>query len=182
MTKINIISGTNRQGSTTLKLAQRLNHYYKSLEQQTILTDLRDLPIEIFNSQIYQKKPASLQPFLDNVLKADGLLMVVPEYNGSLPGILKYFIDLLEFPDSFISKPVAFVGLAAGKWGGLRAVEHLQQIFSYRNAYIFPQRIFLPGVSNEITDQGHIVNKDMEKRLIRQCRDFVDFITKLQKR
>jgi len=57
------------------------------------------------------------------VLMAAGLHVVLPEYNGSYPGVLKYFIDMLKFPESFENKPAAFVGVANGQWGALRAVE-----------------------------------------------------------
>ena len=70
-------------------------------------------------------------------------MVVVPEYNGSFPGILKYFIDLLPFPESFDCRPVSYVGVSAGQWGALRAVEQLQLVFGYRNAYVHPPRTFL---------------------------------------
>ena len=61
---------------------------------------------------------------------------------------------MLEFPESFEAKPVCFTGLAAGMWGALRPVEQLQAIFSYRNAHILPQRVFLPIVNNLLTPEG----------------------------
>jgi NAD(P)H-dependent FMN reductase len=104
--------------------------------------------------------------------------MIVPEYNGSYPGILKYFIDHMKFPDSFESRPVCFVGLG-GIFGGLRPVEHLQQVFGYRNSYIFPQRVFLINVhkifvNNEITDP---LVKDL---VAQQTSTFVKFVGALK--
>ena len=178
--KINIICGTNRTGSVSLKISHIIMGKYKKLDQQVIVTDLSKLPRNIFTSDVYGEKPASIRPFLEDVLRADGLVMVVPEYNGSLPGILKFFIDLWKFPESFVAKPVALIGLAAGQWGGLRAVEHLQQIFAYRNAHILPQRVFLPKVSEEIDEMGHLLKKSTEERLFKQCTAFVSFIESLQ--
>ena len=56
-------------------------------------------------------------PEQQRVLDAAGLHIITPEYNGSFPGVLKYFIDMLKFPESFVEKPVAFTGEAAGLWG-----------------------------------------------------------------
>ena len=55
--------------------------------------------------------------------------MVAPEYNGSIPGALKYFIDLLPFPEAFEDRPVAFVGIASGRVGRFAyGIEHLQHV------------------------------------------------------
>jgi len=74
---------------------------------------------------------------------ADGIVTVVPEYNGSFPGVLKYFIDMLRFPESLYGIPAAFVGIAAGEWGALRAVEQMEMVFQYRHAHLFGRRVFI---------------------------------------
>ena len=63
---------------------------------------------------------------------------------------------MLPFPESFEQRPVCFVGLAAGIWGALRPVEQLQAIFGYRNAYIFPERVFMPGIGKLLNEAGAI--------------------------
>ncbi|MEZ4873554.1 MAG: NAD(P)H-dependent oxidoreductase [Bdellovibrionales bacterium] len=89
---------------------------------------------------------------------SEGLIFVVPEYNGSYPGALKYFIDHWDYPASFEHKPVCFIGLG-GRFGGLRPVEHLQGVLGYRNAFMFPDRVFITNVwdifkDSEITDDN----------------------------
>ena len=105
--------------------------------------------------------------------------MVVPEYNGSMPGVLKYFIDLLPFPESFDGRPVAFTGVAAGMFGALRPVEQLQQVFGYRNAYLFPNRVFVMGVHEVLTDDGKIMDEKLQLRLVAQAKGFAGFIKSL---
>ena len=100
--------------------------------------DLAQLPPEIFSPTSYAEKPKSFQPFCRRHPALGGLHVVTPEYNGSVPGVLKYFIDMLKFPESFENRPVCFTGLGAGIWGALRPVEQLQAIFGYRNAFVFP--------------------------------------------
>ena len=90
----------------------------------------------------------------NRVLDAAGLHVVTPEYNGSFPGVLKYFIDMLKFPESFDRKPVAFLGEAAGTWGGLRSVEQLQMIFGYRNATSSPSASSSPASASNSTRRG----------------------------
>ena len=175
-----IISGTNRPGSNTRKVTAHVAAVYHSLGVKTHLLDLAELPPEIFAPTAYAEKPASLARFTDPILAADGLVIVTPEYNGSVPGILKYFIDMLPFPESFEQRPVCFVGLAAGVWGALRPVEQLQAIFGYRNAYIFPERVFMPGIGKLLNDAGQFTNPDLEQRLRKQAEGFVGFVENLR--
>jgi chromate reductase, NAD(P)H dehydrogenase (quinone) len=94
---------------------------------------------------------------------------------------LKYFIDMLKFPESFEYKPVCFTGLAAGIWGALRPVEQLQVIFGYRNAHIFPTRVFLPQIYNLLDDSGKIKDTELLARLKAQVEGFAKFAEHLKK-
>ena len=117
----------------------------------------------------------------DAILRSAGLHVVTPEYNGSVPGVLKYFIDMLKFPESFEKRPVCFTGLGAGIWGALRPVEQLQAIFGYRNAYLFPERVFLPRINDLLDDAGRLKDPELLQRLKSQAEGFVDFVERLQK-
>ncbi len=175
-----IISGTNRPGSNTRKVSAHVEAIYKSIGVKTQLLDLAELPPEIFSPASYAAKPAGFAKFTDAILAADGLAIVTPEYNGGIPGILKYFIDMLPFPESFEHRPVCFVGLAAGIWGALRPVEQLQAIFGYRNAYIFPERVFMPGIGKLLDEAGQFTSPDIAKRLEKQAAGFVGFVEALR--
>lgn len=173
---ITLLSGTNRPGSKTRQITAVLETLYREAGHPAQVLDLADLPAEVFAPGAYAEKPASFSRFADMVLASDGLHVVTPEYNGGFPGVLKYFIDLLPFPESFERRPVAFTGLAAGQWGALRPVEQLQAIFGYRNAYLFPGRVFLPGVSKLITDGGPLQDENLLVRLRQQVAGFIGFV------
>lgn len=175
-----IISGTNRPVSNTRKVARRVEAIYEALAVELQVLDLTELPPEIFSPTSYAEKPESFKRFSDAILTSDGVVIVTPEYNGGIPGILKYFIDMLPFPESFERRPVCFVGLAAGIWGALRPVEQLQAIFGYRNAFIFPERVFMPGVGKLLDASGQFTNGDIPKRLHQQAVAFVEFVEKLR--
>src|SRR5271169_1448807 len=166
---ITLIVGTNRPGSNTRKVAAQFEEIYAELKVPLHVLDLAKLPPEIFSPTSYAEKPKSFLPFADAILKSDGLHVVTPEYNGSVPGVLKYFIDMLKFPESFEKRPVCFIGLSAGMWGALRPVEQLQAIFGYRNAYIFPERVFMPGIGKLLDEAGRFTSEEMEKRLAKQA-------------
>jgi chromate reductase, NAD(P)H dehydrogenase (quinone) len=177
---ITLIVGTNRPGSNTRKVAKHVEALYADLKVPIRVLDLATLPAEIFAPSSYATKPKAFQPFADAVLQASGLHVLTPEYNGGVPGILKYFIDMLKFPESFEHRPVCFVGLAAGVWGALRPVEQLQQIFGYRNAFLFPERVFLPSVNELLDDQGQLRDPEIHDRLKKQAAAFVDFVERIK--
>jgi chromate reductase len=178
---ITLIVGTNRPGSNTRKVARQVEEIYAGLKVPLHVLDLAQLPPEIFSPASYADKPASFQPFAGAILKSSGLVVVTTAYSGSLPGVLKYFIDMLKFPESFEKRPVCFVGLSAGIWGALRPIEQLQQIFGYRNAYIFPQRVFLPQINSLLDASGRCSDPEILGRLKAQAEGFVEFVESLHK-
>ena len=177
---ITLIVGTNRPSSNTRKVAAQIEEIYAELKVPVHVLDLAKLPPEIFAPTSYAEKPKSFQPFADTVLQSAGLHVVTPEYNGSVPGVLKYFIDMLKFPESFEQRPVCFTGLAAGIWGALRPVEQLQAIFGYRNAYNFPVRVFMPQINNLLDASGKIKDAELLERLKAQADGFAEFVEKLK--
>ena len=177
---ITLIVGTNRPGSNSRKVATHVEEIYAELKVPLQVLDLARLPAEIFSPASYAEKPPAFQPFAEAVLNSAGLHVVSPEYNGGIPGVLKYFIDMLKFPESLINRPVCFVGLAAGMWGALRPVEQLQAIFGYRNAFIYPNRVFLPTVNDLLDADGRLKDAELVDRLKTQANGFIDFVEKLK--
>lgn len=180
MAEILIVAGTNRPGSNTRRVAGELLEIYRSLGEPVRLLDLAELPAEIFHPSSYAQKPPAFAPFSRAILDAAGLHLVSPEYNGGMPGILKYFIDMLKFPESFAGKPVCFTGLAAGMWGALRPVEQLQAIFGYRGAHIYPERVFMPLIKGHLSAEGRLTNQDWLERLRAQAMGFAKFVKTLK--
>jgi len=177
---ITLLIGTNRPGSNSRKVARHVEEIYAELKVPLRVLDLTQLPPEIFSPSSYAEKPKSFHPFAEGVLHATGLHVISPEYNGGIPGVLKYFIDMLKFPESFERRPVCFTGVAAGIWGALRPIEQLQAIFGYRNAFIYPERVFLPQIHSMLDESGRLKNPELLDRLRKQAEGFVDFVEKLK--
>jgi chromate reductase, NAD(P)H dehydrogenase (quinone) len=156
---ISIIIGTNRPNSMSKKVA----FYYKALlDKQNVenqIVDLSLLPADFTVSALYAKAGTN-EAF--NILKqmiesSEKFVFVVPEYNGSFPGVLKTFIDGLSFPQSLIHKKAALVGISSGVQGGAMALSHLTDIFHYLGLNVLAQKVKIPNLSknfvnNEITD------------------------------
>lgn len=177
-----IISGTNRPDSNALRVANIIRgHYQRAGVSDVGLYSLTEMPREIFEPTSYATKPASWAAVQQRIVDSAGLHIVTPEYNGSFPGMLKYFIDMLKFPESFDAKPVAFTGEAAGLWGALRSVEQLQMIFGYRNAHVFPDRVFIPGIGQKLdAATGKLHDASIDDRLAKQAAGFAEFVRRFQ--
>ncbi len=179
MKTICILSSTDRPGSMALKIANHIRPLYERQGVKADVVSLEDFPLWEAVGGNYGKPVPEIEAFRDRVINSDGIVMIIPEYNGSFPGILKLFIDYLPFPDAFQKKPIAFIGEAAGAFGALRAVEQMQMICSYRNAHNYPERVFLPRVSSIFNEEEGVTDPTVRKLLERQIEGFVQFVSQV---
>ncbi len=101
------------------------------------LADISAIPL--YNEEIREQGlPAPVMTLRDQILKADAILIATPEYNYSIPGVLKNAIDWASRPPSqpFEGKPIALSSASPGGFGGARAQYHLRQVFIYLNGLI----------------------------------------------
>ena len=173
-----IISGTNRPGSRTMIVSKIVQSLYQEMNEVTEIIDLADVSMhEVHGVQYQDNQPEKMKAAISKIAKADGLIIVCPEYNGSMPGVLKYFMDHWKFPESYEFRPMCLIGLG-GMFGALRPVEHLQGTLGYRNAFIYPERVFLMNVWNIMKD-GEITDPAIMTLLRSQAAGFSKFCSAL---
>jgi len=180
MIELAIISGTDRPGANALKVSRYLKREYEMREASVRLLNMQDFPVDAVKGGPYGKTIPELEPFVQTILDSDGLVMVIPEYNGSFPGILKLFIDYLPFPDAFEKLPICFVGESSGAFGAMRAVEQMQMVAGYRNAYIFPERVFISRVHKNFDKEQGIRDEFQRKLMKSQIDNFVEYVHSLK--
>ena len=174
-----VLVGTNRPGSRSKQVAEIVQGLYRQQGQEYEILDLNKLDLSNLTGAEYsENQPEPIRQWVQKISTSRSLVIICPEYNGSMPGVLKYFIDHWQYPDSFEYRPVCFIGLG-GTFGGLRPVENLQQVFGYRNAFIFPERVFLINVWNILKD-GKITDKLMLELLTQQAKNFTRFVHALE--
>jgi len=175
-----VIAGTNRPASNTLKIAHIVREILRDRGEDATLLDLARLPQDLMAGTSYAAKPDGFAEFQEAILAARGFITVVPEYNGSFPGILKYFIDMLDFPKSLYEKPAAFIGISAGRWGATRAVEHVEAIFHYRHSHLFGRRVFIPAVGTVMDPDGRFIDPEIARRVEEMTVGFCRFCDRLE--
>ncbi|HEY8929033.1 MAG TPA: NAD(P)H-dependent oxidoreductase, partial [Mucilaginibacter sp.] len=107
--------------------------------------------------------------------QTDKFLFIIPEYNGSFPGVLKVLIDACDFPESFYDKKAALVGLSSGKYGNIRGVEHFTGVCHYLHLNIMPLKIHISNIKNEIDADGNLFQKDTLKFTGEQIDKFIAY-------
>ena len=173
------IIATNRPGSNTAKVAAHVAEIYAAKGSPLEIVDLHKLPAEIFAPTSYAEKPASFAPFQDIMTRAQAIVVVTPEYNGGFPGVFKYFIDMLKFPETFTGKPFAFVGLSAGMGGAVRPVEQFSSLVTYLRGVIYPGTVNMPGIGDLLEDaSGKVKDQALIQRLEKQAEGFLKFVEK----
>lgn len=170
-----IISGTNRLGSNSLKVA----HFYQDeLERKGETWDilsLEDLPHELLFTDLYGSRSDEFAQIQEKISAAKKFIFIIPEYNGSYPGVLKTFIDACAFPASFYHKKTALVGIATGKYGNIRGVDHFTGVCNYLRMHVLPLKIHIPYIQNELNADNQLQDETTSKFVNEQLDEFIRF-------
>lgn len=175
-----IIAGTDRVGSNSAKVAKIVKGLLSHHGEEIRLLDLAELKPTSHGGPHYGiAAPDALAQAVSLVNQADGVYLVIPEYNGSMPGALKYFIDHWSYPKSFEFRSFALCGLGA-TWGGLRPVEHMQGVLGFRNGFIYPERVFIRDAGKLLKGVDEINDPLLMDLFKKQTEGFVAFVKALK--
>jgi chromate reductase len=174
-----VIVGSLRKESFTLKVANALAKLAPDTIKLNVVT-LND--VSFFNQDLEAAPPADWLAFREKLQKSNGVLFVTPEYNRSIPGVLKNAIDVGSRPygkSSFLGKPVGIVSNSPGPLGGVNAAKHLQNILPGICGPILGQpETHLTGIGDAFDDKGELV-KEALKQVLKQYIDaFAAFVDK----
>ena len=174
-----VIVGSLRKQSFTLKIANAL----AKLAPDTLKLDVVTLHnISFFNQDLEATPPADWLAFREKIHKSSGVLFVTPEYNRSIPGVLKNAIDVASRPygkSSFIGKPTGIISNSPGPLGGVSAAKHLQNILPGISGPILGQpEIYLNGIGDAFDDKGQLTKEALQKVLQQYVDAFAAFVEK----
>lgn len=141
---LGLVLGTTRPGSTTAKLGKcykkiLLSHH----EVEVDVFDLAALPEDFLTQILYQPNKSQHAAWAEWQARVDRLqkfVFVIPEYNGSFPGILKAFVDALKFPTSLRGKYAGMIGISDGTQGAALAMSHFGDVLNYAGMLLLPLR------------------------------------------
>ncbi len=129
--------------------------------------DLEGIPP--FNQDLEQELPEKVREFKARIRAADAILIVTPEYNYSIPGVLKNAIDWASRPygdNALDGKPVAVMGASPGMTGTARAQYHLRQTFVFLNMYPMNRpEVMVPSANEKIDENGKVIDEKTRKKI-----------------
>jgi len=165
---ITIISGTNRENSRTLQVGRHYYHYLLEKQQQVMLLSLESLKETGRNDYLLHIEKELLIP-------ADKFIFIMPEYNGSFPGILKILLDQTDIRTCWWHKKALLVGLAEGRGGNLRGIEHMTSILHYLKMNVYYNKLPLSRISEEINKEGAFLNASTRRAIEEQLDGFIAY-------
>lgn len=156
---ITIISGTNRPNSRTEFVAQYVfDMIGKYTDEEVNLVKLSELDPGFVHAKMYSgehQHPALTELQNKYIIPANKWILLSPEYNGSYSGIGKVFVDALSvrlYAETFRGKKLGLIGVASGRAGNLRGLDHLTTAFNYLGMNVYPNRLPLSKINDEIED------------------------------
>lgn len=173
---ITIISSTNRKNSNSAKVALQYEQLLKNMGASTTVLDLTTLPDELMTAGLYENsgKLASFLPIMELMKSSSKYVFIVPEYNGSFPGVLKLFLDALEFPSTLKGKKCGLIGISSGVQGSALAMSHLTDIFNYLGMHVMAGKPKLSGIDNRMKDDL-VADKLGVKLMTEHARNILEF-------
>ena len=165
---ITIIAGTNRKDSNTKKIAEA---YKKILSQKNIASKI----VALDEVNVYERDEHFVAMEKTYLLDAQKIIIVLPEYNGSYPGILKLMIDNSDVKNVWPNKKVLLTGISTGRAGNLRGLEQLTGVMLYLKANVHYNRLPISIVHTLLNETGVLNDEATINTLNTQLDEFLLF-------
>lgn len=177
---IAVIVGSLRRDSLNRKVALELARLAPPhLKLEIVEIDA----LSLYNEELDHDPPAAWTAFRDKVRAADGVLFATPEYNRSIPGVLKNAIDIGSRPygqSAWSRKPGAVISASPGTYGGFGANHHLRQSCVFLDIPLMQQpETYLAKMGDWFDDRGRTVDPKNETRLAEFAAAYADWVEKI---
>jgi FMN reductase len=171
--KITCLLGTSRPGSYTGKaLSVVVDELAKDPDVSVTVIDPSELELNFPG----RGSDAGAVGMVESVKAATGLVLATPEYHGSFSAMMKLMIENLGFPSVMAGKPVALLGVAAGRIGAIKSLEQLRGVCSHVGAIVLPGPVSVAGVQGVFDDDGHITDAAVDQQIRGVAKGLRDYI------
>ena len=163
-----IISGTNRNDSNTIKVAQLYQQLLREKGIEASLLSLKGLNVLEPNPDFKKFEAEQLQP-------AHKYIFISPEYNGSFPGVLKCLFDISDIKKTWWGKKALLTGVSTGRAGNLRGMDHLTGILHFMKVVVHPNKLPISAVDKLMDEGGMLIDKGTLAAIRTQLDEFIAF-------
>ncbi len=177
MIKIKGVAGSLRKSSYNRAILKEIK---KNTGDDVEFEILNIDKIPLFNQDIEDSgTPEEIIKLKEKIEKSDGVIFITPEYNHSIPGVLKNFIDWISRGENPLrEKPCAIGGATTGNFGTVRAQKHLRDILFSLSACIMPYSLSISRVHEKFDDNLNLIDRKTEERIKKFMNKFREFILK----
>jgi chromate reductase len=169
---ITIVSSTNRPESKSAVVAEIYAGIMRGKGADAKVLSLQQLPKDFITHDMYGERTGAMSDIIEEYLvQADKLVFIIPEYNGSYPGILKTFIDAIG-PRVFRGKKAGIIGISDGHAGNIRGQEHLTGVLHHLRMMVHFSQPKLSHIDGAINEENQIT----DLRAIRLLNEHADFM------
>lgn len=173
---ITIISGTNRKDSNTLKIAIEYRRLLDAKNIPSKILNLQNFPKNLLTDMMYDSECAEFSSLQEEYFfGSDKFIFVTPEYNGSIPGVLKVLLDASDLKKGFYNKKALLVGTATGRAGNLRGLDHLTAILNNMHVNVHWNKLPISRVHGELSAEGMFHNEATLRAVEMQLEAFLNF-------
>lgn len=173
---ITIFHGTARPNSNSRKIADFYSELLGSKNIAHQFFTLENVEADTFNKTFHNEKSAQQLMIEEQILAPTSkYIFIVPEYNGSFPGMFKGFIDSCNVKNCFHNKKASLTGVAEGRAGNLRGIEHLTNIFNHMKMNVLHFKIPISQVHLMLDENGKLSNPEIQRLIDMQIDLLLDF-------
>jgi len=165
---ITIISGTNRKDNVSKKVALEYQRLLKEKNFESNLLALDETDMSVRDAGFRQIEDELLKP-------AEKFILVLPEYNGSYPGIFKLMIDNSDVSKVWWYKKVLLTGVSTGRAGNLRGMEHITGALLHMRMLVHPNRLPISVVDKLMDEHDRFVDPPTLMAVNNQLDEFLNF-------
>lgn len=171
---ISVICATHRPQNQTLAVVNKYAEILQELGEEVQILKMDDLPEDFMVTNTFGKPSHGLEEVVSKwIVPSEKMVIIAPEYNGSYPGVFKVFLDAVP-PKTWKGKKAALVGVASGRAGNLRGMDHLTDVLHYLRVEVFSLKIPISRL-NDLLQEGEMVDATTLGVLKMQAEEFLRF-------
>ena len=163
-----IISGTNRQDSNSYKVALVYHQALAAKKIPSAVLSLENMDLSGRNSEYIKMEK-------ENLLPSEKFIFICPEYNGSIPGVLKTLLDLSDYKKVWWGKKALLTGISTGRSGNVRGMEHLTSILHYLKVVVHPNKLAISSIDKLFKGSQTITDSETLSVINVQIDEFIKF-------
>lgn len=162
-----IISATNRMGSNSLKVSKQFQSFFALQGVEANLYSLHEYT-SFHRDENFEKIEKEL------LIPTEKFIFVMPEYNGSFPGIFKLMMDISDIKQCWYHKKVMLVGVANGRAGNLRGLDTMTNMCHYMKMNVYHEKLPISNISKEL-DEDVFIHENTIQAVQNQIKGFINY-------